>query len=592
MLPPPPIPARRNIHSPPTSTSAGQTGHVDETSSKSRSAPSSPTVAAGRESPGVQGHRLSPDGSPGRPHSVMLDSGRVQAGAVESDRVQYTTVAFTDAGPHHPPPARRNTAYTDIQHPPAKPLTIKEQGELPGQTPEGEEEEVGRPVSPSYVSVGVCSPRLQASGGAACADKAEEALYDVPPPPVPVRFTSQEATHETPPITPPTPVARPTATEPSNQPPAGPSLEDPFNSQFSDPFFESAWNDPSAFYDQPRSMLATQPAAPVPDEDGYLEIGSVVSSATIASSITASTADCTGDSSYEDTSSFLLDIRARYKNRMSEDLLPRQQPHEADSTTTMYDLPPPEQDTAKQGAVVPSLPPVEEVAHLGSYDFPTALNRFPFGDGEEERKREEPPLHPIQYPVQKPSPPAQHGGGAAEGAAAPSAVATVSRSESTTRGSRANVPLPPTPVEQNTRGLESSGHGLEDPPPLPARQGGPLLKSLASREGPLIPLADRPRLPPMNHPWGNKKQLENRKQHENKMQQELHNPPLPPRNKAGTNGHPQAEATPPTQPQEDPAMLELMNRGYQKADIESALRIAKNDYELAKSILKEFGGRH
>ena len=62
-----------------------------------------------------------------------------------------------------------------------------------------------------------------------------------------------------------------------------------------------------------------------------------------------------------------------------------------------------------------------------------------------------------------------------------------------------------------------------------------------------------------------------------------------------TNGHPSeggggvAAAVP---PQEDQAMQDLINKGYQRADIESALRIAKNDYELARSILKEFGGRH
>jgi hypothetical protein len=51
-----------------------------------------------------------------------------------------------------------------------------------------------------------------------------------------------------------------------------------------------------------------------------------------------------------------------------------------------------------------------------------------------------------------------------------------------------------------------------------------------------------------------------------------------------------AAVTPPQQ--EDHAMQDLISKGYQRADIESALRIAKNDFELARSILKEFGGRH
>lgn len=221
-----------------------------------------------------------------------------------------------------------------------------------------------------------------------------------------------------------------------------------------------------------------------------------------------------------------------------------------------------------------------------------------------EKSRDDPPLHTIQYPAQR-APPLQHSVSEITGSSNIAPVTTVIRSESVSRGSRANVPLPPTPMEQNARGLESSGH--EGPPPLPARQGvgmahRPLpsrepvphkstaqggvmpMKPISSRDTPLPPVPtanDRPRLPRTNHPWGNRRQGPAQD-----------NPPLPPRNKAAANGHP-TESGSTTAPQhEEPAMLDLMSKGYQRADIESALRIARNDYELAKSILKEFGGRH
>ena len=116
-----------------------------------------------------------------------------------------------------------------------------------------------------------------------------------------------------------------------------------------------------------------------------------------------------------------------------------------------------------------------------------------------------------------------------------------------------------------------------------------------SRDGPLPPLPsnDHPRLPPMNHPWGSRRQVAS-----SAPIPDVYNLPLPPKKKKapGSNGHSLAPeggvAVPSPAPaqQDDPAMLDLMSKGYRRADIESALRIARNDYELARSILKEFVG--
>lgn len=640
MLHPPPIPARRNATSsapPPQTGSTSQAGltatttcHTENVTLKSQSAPSSPTEKEEASLDDTTAREGLKSASPNRPRSMAV---------TQEGSIQYTTIKFADGVNHHPPPARRNTAYSDIKHPSNQPIREDESPEL--TSPTGDV----RPVSPSYVSMGVCHVQLPAGDTAESVDQTEEPAYDVPPPPVPVRFGSQDGCNPpqegsdatTSPCSQPTPVARDTSKK---------SPDDPFSR---DPFYDTSWNDPSAFYDTPRSVLSNAHPEP-PQEDCYIEIGGVTTiTAAAATAAVSTTADFTGDSSYEDTSSFLQDIRARYKSSHPGEVLsipqpaqqgPSDQPVVDDEAFAMYDLPPVEEKVAT--AHIPAK--TDENVQLGSYDFPAALNRFPFREGEgggagggagedvREKSRDEPPLHTFQYPMQRM--PFQHS--ASEGANATSAhssTAGVVRSESISRGSRANVPLPPTPVEQNTRGLEASGR--EDPPPLPARQGGALPlkpvplrdvpgaikpvplrdipgampplkpvplrdvpaaaavphKPIPARDGPLPPVPnanERPLLPPMNHPWGNRKPLSSAQD----------NPPLPPRNKAAgsTNGHPDATtggtAAIPQQEDPAPAMLDLMSKGYQRADIESALRIARDDYELAKSILKEFGGRH
>ena len=498
---------------------------------------------------------------------------------MEEGRVQYTTVTFAEENHHHPPPTRRNTTYTDIKHLPHTAIREASEKSEPSAAGEGDAE---RPPSPSYVSVGVCPPHTQLAEDSKRAG--ENAVYDVPPPPVPVRFGSQEGgAHD--PSDPSKPSADTAAS--SNRIPDDPFLQN----QFGDPFSgANAWNDPSAFYDKPRSILNS--SSEVKEEDGYMEIGKVTTNASIsdpsASSMMSNMADCTGDSSYEDTSSFLQDMRARYKNRPHDEVpMPgqhfpiREVDNEGDSGA--YDVPPPAEVNSKMPDIT-----LEEDAQLASYDFPSALKRYPRGEGAGEdlggKKSEEPPLHTIQYPSAQRPPQQQQLGVSSSGS-----PATVTRSDSVARG-RANVPLPPTPVEQSS--LEGSGREELAPPPLPARQAGNVAGKASARDGPLPPLPqpnDRPRLPPMNHPWGNRRPP-NQPLPPPPGHDDPYNPPLPPRKKAqgSTNGHEGAAA-----PQkEDPAMLDLMNKGYQRADIESALRIARNDFELARNILKEFGGRH
>lgn len=601
-LHPPPIPVRRNAASapqpqprtsPPTQPVAQprpaarrqdkNTNNSGNSKPESRSAPSSPTEKSSKKhgqesrdpnnsleveagSGSGQGSPATQRASPGRPKSV----------AVTGDQnVKYTTVSFVEEN-HAPPPARRNTTYSDIKH---------QQQPKPDNSLDGDT----RPISPSYVSVGVCPHTQLSEDKSQGTDESEDPMYDVPPPPVPIRFSSQEGVHES--------AANAAATK-VNTEATKEASDDPFShSQFGDPFSDDAWNDPTAFYDKPRSVSASGVGSELL-EDGYLEIGNVSTSAT-------GTADFTGDSSYEDTSSFLQDIRARYKNRLPETMMAAGQHHhqlcsiQADNdSTAMYDLPPKEMESKTSSTMA------EDDVQMGSYDFPAALNLYPLkedeGSGEDPgaaaggKRREEPPLHAVQYPIQKLAPSSQQSGGVG----GPSS-ATVSRSESFPRGLRVNVPLPPTPTQQNANpkaSLERSGR--EDPPPLPARQQGSTSKPFPGKDGHTPPSNDRPLLPPMNHPWGNKR-LVNQPLPSSRESHDPINPPLPPRKKVqgNTNGHPQlaegaGQTTENVATHGESAILDLISKGYQRADIESALRIARNDYELAKSILKEFGGRN
>ena len=607
----PPIPVRRNAGGnnnnclpmlSQASSSIQQQAAVAVAQAKglteSRSAPSSPTEKEEQESGdrmGVERHQRSPTvhHSPRRPRSMAVEEGA---------RVQYTTISFPDAESSRTPPTRRNTNYADIKHQPVRSKHQEKGAAAPPGGPDSREAGSDSPVA--YINVGGGGGGGGGRGVNKHGEEVNDVTYDVPPPPVPVRFSSQDSAHEqTPSTTTTAPAAAATAaptgsSRPNPHPSEDPHPEDPFaQSKFGDPFMDSCWDNPTAFYDRPRNTMATTSGNSCALEDGYMEIGKSPTGIT--------TADFTGDSSYEDTSAFLQDMRDRYKNRPTEESkMPVAPREDNDGPGATYDIPPIDHSHSHEGKNIP-LTHIDDDAQLGSYDFPTALNVYPFkeggGDGgvasreeparrkeEPARRKEEPPMHTIQYPIQQKTshPPSS----TSVGPPAPAA-----RSESYPLGPRSNVPLPPTPMDE--RNPEPSGR--EDPPPLPARQGGTggNKQFSSARDNPLPPIpgagaaaGDRPRLPPFNHPWGNKKP-------HSQPSQDSHNPPLPPRKKAqaNPNGHSQGvsgEGASGAGPHEDPTMLDLISKGYQRADIESALRIAKNDYELAKSILKEFGGRH
>lgn len=564
VLHPPPIPARRNVAGPSTSQSSQQPPQQQQQSSsnqtsasrntanqESHSAPSSPTESSEKNQASALTVAAS---SSNRPRSMAVTDGSVK----------YTTISFAEDSNHEPPNTRRFTAYSDIKHPRA--LSHEDKNKL---TADLNLDADGRPISPSYVSVGVC-PNPQ--------DGSSETMYDVPPPPVPLRGGNQEGSTSG------------AADTPTNE--LQIQISDPLgadNPFARDPFSggSNSWSsDPASFYDQPRVATATAQAnmhTTLPD--GYLEINK------------SSTSDNTGDSSYEDTNAFLMDIRAKYKDRTPEEVMahyqgskskPSQHAQEDEDEDVAYDLPP--DDTRCRTPTN-----MDEEGQLGSYDFPSALSRYPFkegSEGERPKSREEPTLHPMQYPSALKLPGQQStgsGGSVAGNTSSPKLLSKSSADQLPPRSSpRANVPLPPTPME--------SGDHPEGPPPLPARQisapgkqsrgpsGGGAGGGGRPGGGGGESSGDRPQLPPFNHPWGNKPQAQ--------AQFDATHPPLPPRKKPQTsNGHEGMEA-PNASSAEDSMFQDFINKGYQRADIERALRIAKDNHELAKSILKEFGGRH
>jgi hypothetical protein len=246
-----------------------------------------------------------------------------------------------------------------------------------------------------------------------------------------------------------------------------------------------------------------------------------------------------------------------------------------------------------------------------SYQFPTELAKYPLkakpADGgpapaqatmpieSQPRCQEEPTLHTFNY-----SPKLPH-----SSAVIPTSSASgVTRHESFNRSSR-NLPLPPLPTDvpsqqQQQQPSPWQPQPVDHAPPLPARTvpntGGkpPLPGNHPSMRKATSTDEHPPRLPPPNHPWGNK-----RHPGEPTESASQSNPPLPPRKKDGPSGGTELPgAAPPAAQQqassrkEDMAMRELIALGYSKAEIDRALKITRNDYSMAKMILQEFGGRH
>ncbi len=480
-------------------------------------------------------------------------------------KVQYTTVAFTPDQSNKPfVKTRKGTLYANVI-----PHAINEslEGE-PQPFPRGRTQSLDRRQVP-----------------ASKPPQPLEATYDVPPvelpPPVPTRFQSTEEPR--PPNNDPfQPLER---ASPSPMSPVDPFFVDPFGSE------QDEWSDPASFYERP------PPPRPVLQSHmplGRLENGSgdfnddeeevdgegegekeeegeelprdVGESDGFDLASTPQEDDTTGGSAYEDASQFILEAQRRGPSK--EKSLETDWGKERDLFSAAGEVfqGEPEGEGAEEEVEsqydVPSgercLPDREE---HGGYEFPTELAKHPYKKGNADNA----------------VPQVSRGGGAS-----PSPVKHTTNSDYARVPSRHEMPLPPLPTGQ----AQSYGHALprggtnktSSPPPLPAR---PLLVK-QEREEP-------PPLPPMNFP------------RRNASQDDPTHPPLPPRGstkKAGANGHqaPPPEAAPPTSRaggtsvRED-GIMELVALGYSRSDVVRALAVSKNDAQLARMILKEFGGR-
>ena len=409
---------------------------------------------------------------------------------------------------------------------------------------------------------------------------------------------------------------------------------DPFHGGASDPFAQdpfggdsgaSAWDDPAAFYDKPPCRqpipARSEPSAvttattsstqagqtPAAGRGGGISSQQQLPGGGIVDENAINSADFTGESSYEDTMEVLQNLQLM-KSGVD--------PYAPASATFMG------QDNKKtdqhshhhlQGHNEMSSPDLNQ--EKDSYQFPTELAKYPLKakpDGgqapgqatmpieSQPRCKEEPTLHTFNYSPKLPHSSAVN--------VPTSSASGVTRHESFSRSSR-NMPLPPLPTEMPTQQQQQQQqqpspwqpHPVDHAPPLPARTvpnaGGkpPLPGNHPSmRKAAATSDEQPPRLPPPNHPWGNK-----RHPGEPTDSAGQGNPPLPPRKKDGSSGAELPGAPPPAGQQQqassrkdDLAMRELIALGYSKAEIDRALKITRNDYSMAKMILQEFGGRH
>ena len=648
--PPPPIPARR-LASHPTASS-GKTdssshhphqqqglGVKEKDISESHSAPSSPTEkghkdgAKGDESIGGSMSTVSPrhsSRSPNyqRPKSVVVDM---------TSGLNYAQVQFENGrnvGGRPKAAQRRNTKYTSIAYQPenaaekAKRASKAEEtdghghthgkGEIKGQHVQ-EQQQSRQPTSPPstasrntdhhhhhhhhHMTHGSSSPRSSPVPPSAVDNTS---TYDVPPP-VPMRMDllesnegggdkSQDAFHKR-------------------------HSSDPFHGGATDPFGQdpfggdsgaSAWDDPAAFYDKPPSR---QPIPARSEPSGAATTSSVSSTQAgttggsggvsaqqhpgggiVLDDHAINSADFTGESSYEDTIEVLQNLQMM-KNSGADPYAP------AAAVFMGQDNKKNEQHFHQQQQSRNEIPSPDLNQEKDSYQFPTELAKYPLKTRPEAgptpatmpidtqpRCKEEPTLHTFNY---SPKPP--------HSSAVPTSSASVTRHESFSRGSSRNMPLPPLPTEvPNQQSSPWQPHPVDHAPPLPARivpnSGGkpPLPGNHPSmRKTATTPSTDElpPKLPPPNHPWGNK-----RHPGEPADSSSQGHPPLPPRKKDGSSGADMPGALPPAQQQasrkDDLAMRELIALGYSKAEIDRALKITRNDYGMAKMILQEFGGRH
>ena len=645
--PPPPIPARRLASHPPMAPGGGgssagggggktdgQLAVNDKDTTESRSAPSSPTekekdvsaslrperVTIGSPRPASRSHGVQ------RPRSVVVDM---------SSALNYAQVQFTNGhgGAGRPKiTQRRNTKYTSISYQPENSAGKKSKDEAAAQdnhvkteAGNGQQQQTSSSArSSDYHSHHESSPR--ASPAPPAADNSAP-MYDVPPP-IPVRLDlldSEEGSGSS--------VGQasgsggdsrgggdgekqPTALHRrhSSDPFHGTDGTDPFSGQ-ADPFSNqdpfsggasSAWEDPAAFYDKPpqrQPVPARSDSAESPAKSG----GNSSSFGQGFDDSFINSTDFTGESSYEDTCEVLKNLRMM-KNSMgqgtgggghTEHYAPASEVFMggADKANRAENHGP-GGGGGNGGAGIEQSSPDLSCKVGDSYEFPTELAKYPLKQREATptsmpeapppKTREEPTLHTFNYSSKtQASCPISSGPGG------------VARQESFNRSSR-NMPLPPIPGEtppppsqHNLRQQPSVDHA----PPLPARTNVSTGKPPLPGNHPAMrkQVEDPPRLPPLNHPWGNK-----RHPIDNATPTADNNPPLPPRKKETSLGIEMPGASPQSPPQqqspaqrkEELALRELLALGYTKAEIERALKITRNDYTMAKMILQEFGGRH
>lgn len=368
-----------------------------------------------------------------------------------------------------------------------------------------------------------------------------DGVYDVPPPPVPSRPYDIDN---------------------------NPFSVDPFTGN---PVLE----DPSAFYDKvpsprPAPVVATMTIPEVPETESITSRPSFED-------------DFTGGSTYEDTSEFLRIARREDPNKRNPasnmDLFAPAIDIYQNVNTTEEE----EEDRALHYDVPPGCGHMESTSNpdddetgsdgVACYDFPTALSKHPHKpDQDGMHLHDEPAMHPLSY-VSK------TGG--------PSTNQHLSNSDSHPP-SRADMPLPPLPSDYN----QGATAGPNGPPPLPARPPVMTHQHSQKKAPPMHhTLNDPPPLPPYNP----------RRPQQQGASSVDENPPIPPRKKA-TNG----STSPPTNSSprstlerargggnttREDIIIDLCSLGYSRSDIVRALAVAGNDYQLAKSILKEFGTR-
>ena len=311
--------------------------------------------------------------------------------------------------------------------------------------------------------------------------------------------------------------------------PIDPFADDPFANN------SSEWGtDPASFYDKP------PPARPLPSRGARSEINNTQALHPPTDSVDSS--DLSGGTGAYEETEFLKNIQAQKRlEQIHEDS--KQEYHAPsnqkdtiyqntmgdDEDGNEYQVPPDaDDDIAVPLTNIQEVDDPPESKPLGKYDYPSALMKYPMAKDDSSSvvggaaiSKDEPALHMLNYGSKLPPQ-----------AAAPLSGLTRHESLRNTKVSRHDMPLPPIPMEPQ-QGSPSRGRAQIDqaPPPLPARPSNMKHPSpLAGANTSSAPSNTQPvpKLPPLNHPWGNKKQGTGSTPSTERQQ-----PPLPPRKKNG-----------------------------------------------------------